>query len=482
METLKLINLGYLGSGSNARVQKALFNNQEVAVKIFNKTNDAKSEAEYLKEVNELKKLSHPHIVKLYAFGKWQEKVDVFNCMVIELADVGSLHHVLYETDLSYTLGHAISWLKQCGDAIDYLHSRQPKPTIHRDLKPLNLLLLNGGVLLKVCDFGTACNLKTIMTVNKGSPCWIAPEQLMEENYNEKCDVFSYCIIAWEIIVRQNPYFHLSDPSSAQIMFGVFRGTIRPKNISNCPQILEKLFEQGMNGEPTKRPTMSFVFEIMKFFDALINKEPIKPIIVKSENDLPTNINSSENKLSHGYGSVDSIQSTKSTTSTVIRTESIQIHQNTNDQSDLIRNGPGRLSFNTNSQTSSLATASSSNGKFHRRSKSYGSPNLMNLVADKNTINETSLKSELLYQIETMLYDPINPLNNNSESIEIFNKHKELIQEDDKLSKLLIELRQQHDQLEAAKANIKSFKTLTQQKNTLKQENEKLKTMLNECS
>ena len=47
-----------------------------------------------------------------------------------------------------------------------------------------------------------------------------------DENYNEKCDVFSYCIIAWEIITRQNPYFHLGDPSAAQIMFGVMRGII----------------------------------------------------------------------------------------------------------------------------------------------------------------------------------------------------------------------------------------------------------------
>ena len=163
---------------------------------------------------------------------------------------------------------------------------------------------MNGGTLLKVCDFGTACNLKTVMTVNKGSPCWIAPEQLMDENYNEKCDVFSYCIISWELFVRQNPYFHLSDPSSAQIMFGVFRGTIRPKKISNCPKILEKLFEQGMNGEPTKRPTMNFIFEIMKFFDALINKDPIKPIVLKekTESDLNNNL-SNENKLNHGYGS-----------------------------------------------------------------------------------------------------------------------------------------------------------------------------------
>lgn len=45
------------------------------------------------KKVNELRRAKHENIVKLIAFGKWQDKMDVFNCMVIELADVGSLHH-----------------------------------------------------------------------------------------------------------------------------------------------------------------------------------------------------------------------------------------------------------------------------------------------------------------------------------------------------------------------------------------------------
>ena len=43
--------MGYLGSGTNARVQKAIYNGQIVAVKIFNKKNDSNSETEYLKEV-----------------------------------------------------------------------------------------------------------------------------------------------------------------------------------------------------------------------------------------------------------------------------------------------------------------------------------------------------------------------------------------------------------------------------------------------
>ena len=41
----------------------------------------------------QLKKLSHPNIVKFIAFGKWKESVDLFNCMVIEFADLGSMDH-----------------------------------------------------------------------------------------------------------------------------------------------------------------------------------------------------------------------------------------------------------------------------------------------------------------------------------------------------------------------------------------------------
>ncbi len=47
---------------------------------------------------------------------------------------------------------------------------------------------------------------------------------------------------------------------------------------------------------------------------------------------------------------------------------------------------------------------------------------------------------------------------------------------------MLIELKQQNDQLEATKTNIKTFNDLTKQRNLLKQENEKLKHMLKECN
>jgi serine/threonine protein kinase len=82
--------------------------------------------------------------------------------------------------------------------------------------------------------------LKTIMTNDIGSPCWIAPEMLNQAHYNEKCDVYSYSVIAWEVIVRLQPYFHLKDEvNSFKLMFGVQKGSYRPKNISKCPKIIK---------------------------------------------------------------------------------------------------------------------------------------------------------------------------------------------------------------------------------------------------
>ena len=46
----------------------------------------------------------------------------------------------------------------------------------HRDLKSPNLLLVREGLGLKICDFGTACDKHTVMTNNKGSAAWMAPE------------------------------------------------------------------------------------------------------------------------------------------------------------------------------------------------------------------------------------------------------------------------------------------------------------------
>lgn len=52
-----------------------------------------------------------------------------------------------------------------------------------------SLLLVAGGTVLKICDFGTACDIQTHMTNNKGSAAWMAPE-VFEGNSNLQCQYY----------------------------------------------------------------------------------------------------------------------------------------------------------------------------------------------------------------------------------------------------------------------------------------------------
>lgn len=129
----------------------------------------------------------------------------------MEYAEGGSLYNVLHgETPngarAEYTAAHAISWALQTAKGVAYLHAMTPKPVIHRDLKPPNLLLVDGGRVLKICDFGTACERQTHMTNAKGSAAWMAPEVFEGCEYTEKCDVFSWGVILWEVLTRMKPF------------------------------------------------------------------------------------------------------------------------------------------------------------------------------------------------------------------------------------------------------------------------------------
>lgn len=100
----------------------------------------------------------------------------------------------------------------------------RPNPLIHRDLKPPNLLLINGGRKLKICDFGTVADKATMMTNNKGSAAWMAPEVFEGSTYTEKCDVYSWGIILWEVLSREQPFKRLND--TYRIMWSVHTGKI----------------------------------------------------------------------------------------------------------------------------------------------------------------------------------------------------------------------------------------------------------------
>ncbi|XP_042359064.1 LOW QUALITY PROTEIN: mitogen-activated protein kinase kinase kinase 7 [Plectropomus leopardus] len=243
-----------VGRGAFGVVCKAKWKGKDVAIKTIESESERKA---FIVELRQLSRVNHPNIVKLY--GSCNNPV----CLVMEYAEGGSLYNVLHGAEPLpyYTASHAMSWCVQCSQGVAYLHGMKPKALIHRDLKPPNLLLVAGGTVLKICDFGTACDIQTHMTNNKGSAAWMAPEVFEGSNYSEKCDVFSWGIILWEVITRRKPFDEIGGPAF-RIMWAVHNGT-RPPLIKNLPKPIESLMTRCWSKDPSQRPSMEEIVKIM---------------------------------------------------------------------------------------------------------------------------------------------------------------------------------------------------------------------------
>ncbi|KAG8011038.1 Mitogen-activated protein kinase kinase kinase 7 [Nibea albiflora] len=307
-----------VGRGAFGVVCKAKWKGKDVAIKTIESESERKA---FIVELRQLSRVNHPNIVKLY--GSCHTPV----CLVMEYAEGGSLYNVLHGAEPLpyYTASHAMSWCFQCSQGVAYLHGMKPKALIHRDLKPpktesfyffqvqsvvflgFSLLLVAGGTVLKICDFGTACDIQTHMTNNKGSAAWMAPEVfegkhirtlisnvpqrisftshsamssgaffplfekdpsvtvpsfiLTGSNYSEKCDVFSWGIILWEVITRRKPFDEIGGPAF-RIMWAVHNGT-RPPLIKNLPKPIESLMTRCWSKDPSQRPSMEEIVKIM---------------------------------------------------------------------------------------------------------------------------------------------------------------------------------------------------------------------------
>ncbi|XP_011297479.1 mitogen-activated protein kinase kinase kinase 7 [Fopius arisanus] len=266
----------FVGKGSFGVVYKAKWRGRYVAIKHINTEGERRA---FTVEVRQLSRVSHPNIVRLYGACTTDPV-----CLVMEYAEGGSLYNVLHcEPKPHYTAGHAISWALQCARGVQYLHSMKPKPLIHRDLKPPNLLLILGGRTLKICDFGTACDLNTYMTNNKGSAAWMAPEVFEGSKYTEKCDIFSWGVILWEVLTRRKPFDDIGG-SAYRIMWAVHVGQ-RPPLIEGCPKPIEDLITRCWQKNPEGRPGMEDIVTVMthlsEFFSGEL--EPVEYIRSASE-------------------------------------------------------------------------------------------------------------------------------------------------------------------------------------------------------
>ena len=198
-----------LGSGSYGSVYQAknLIMDNIVAIKMIEKVQENMvDDLEIKNEVNILKSLSHPNIVKIYEFFD----TVIYYYIVTEYCKRGELFS--YITNV-YNERQLAVLFYQVFSGLCYLHE---KKILHRDLKLENLMvsevekdLVTGEEYfwIKIIDFGTAKIFqknKTEKTII-GSSYYIAPE-VLKKKYNEKCDTWSVGVILYMTLAGCAPF------------------------------------------------------------------------------------------------------------------------------------------------------------------------------------------------------------------------------------------------------------------------------------
>lgn len=247
-----------IGKGSFGEVYLGHYLGTDVAVKkiLANKITPEFT-GEFAREAALMRDLRHPNVVQF--IGAAFEEPDI--CIVTEYMSQGSLYHLLHDPNVK------ISWEMVRKIALDaargmaYLHLRTPA-IIHRDLKSHNLLVDNNWKV-KVCDFGLsriAVDLHKTMTAC-GTPCWTAPEILRNARYTTKADVFSYGIVLWELVTRDEPFAGMP---AFQVIFAVGTKGVRLPLPAVCPPELIKLITSCWQEDPSLRPPFSDIITYLE--------------------------------------------------------------------------------------------------------------------------------------------------------------------------------------------------------------------------
>ncbi|KAL6757022.1 hypothetical protein V8C86DRAFT_1737636 [Haematococcus lacustris] len=159
--------------------------------------------------------LAHPNLVATYAYRfaplthSNEVATDWVLLLVCELCSCGSLSNAivngrLWDSQLQQPrVPQVLTVLSDVAHGMAYLHSRN---IMHRDLKPDNVLLQDSpeGVVAKVADLGLGAVLRWQQThlsnAYAGTPLYMAPEVQQQERSSLAGDVYSFGVLAWELL------------------------------------------------------------------------------------------------------------------------------------------------------------------------------------------------------------------------------------------------------------------------------------------
>jgi serine/threonine protein kinase len=195
-----------LGRGAMSVVYKAHDPDIDrwVALKVMHFGRGAQSEElkrRFKREAISAGRLRHPNIVAVHDAGEDRGKPFI----VMEYLEGPTLAQAI-KIEFPLALERVISIISQMSDALDYAHRNG---VVHRDIKPLNIFLLENDQV-KVADFGTAKLISASdLTQNgriHGTFGYASPEQLRGQEIDGRTDIFSLGIVIYEMLTGRKPF------------------------------------------------------------------------------------------------------------------------------------------------------------------------------------------------------------------------------------------------------------------------------------
>ncbi|KAI9098949.1 hypothetical protein K1719_024716 [Acacia pycnantha] len=254
-----------IGLGSYGEVFRADWNGTEVAVKKFlDQDFSGAALAEFKREVRIMRRLRHPNIVLFMGAVTRPPNLSIIS----EFLPRGSLYKILHRPNCQIDEKRRIKMALDVARGMNCLHTSMPT-IVHRDLKSPNLLVDNNWNV-KVCDFGLSRLKHSTFLSSKstaGTPEWMAPEVLRNEPSNEKCDVYSFGVILWELATLRLPW---SGMNPMQVVGAVGFQNRRLEIPKEIDPVVARIIWECWQQDPNLRPSFAQLTVVLKSLQRLV--------------------------------------------------------------------------------------------------------------------------------------------------------------------------------------------------------------------
>ena len=242
-----------------------------VALKILPRhfANDPQFSSRFQREAKLLAQLQHPHILPVFDSG--QEAGYAY--IVMPYVRSGTLGDSLKGEPLPVHRVRQV--ITQVGDALNYAHGRG---MIHRDVKPSNVLIDEGGNCL-LTDFGLArmveasVNLTASGTI-MGTPAYMSPEQGSGAKIDSRSDIYSLGVILYEMVTGRVPY---QAETPVAVIFKHIQDPLPPARKLNpdLPEPLERVILKTLSKNPADR--YQSATDLVRAIQRAVPEAPVGP-------------------------------------------------------------------------------------------------------------------------------------------------------------------------------------------------------------